>query len=217
MASPYNPYAPPAPPYPGAPQGGWQQQQYGGPPRAHFTAYVLGEDLVVSKMAPLPHVCIKCGTRDGVTLQKRKFTWVSPWVYLLAIVSVLIAAIIAAILQKRGELWVPLCAACKSRWTMATLMIVMTVLAIIPAIALPAIIGSNIGGGDSTAILIVFAILLWLVSVVVVSVFVARPRTVFPKKIDDYLITLRGVHPTARDAICQAAAAHAQQPAPWTP
>ena len=112
MASPYNPYAPPAPQYPGAPQGGWQQQQqYGGPPRAQFTAYALGEDLVVSKMAPLPHVCVKCGTRDGVTLQKRKFTWVSPWVYLLAIVSVLIAAIVAAILQKRGELWVPLCAA----------------------------------------------------------------------------------------------------------
>jgi hypothetical protein len=220
MASPYNnPYAPPDPQQQEtygarAQQGAWG---HGGPPRPQFMAYVMGDDLVLSKMAPLPHVCVKCGTTGGITMHKRKFTWVSPWVYLLAIVSVLIAAIVAAILQKRGELWVPLCASCKSRWTTATLAIVFTVLGIIPAIALPAIIGSSFDAGGATVLMVVLGIVLWIVSVVLVSIFFARPRTLIPKKIDDYLITLRGVHPVARDAICQAAAAYATQPPSWAP
>ena len=195
----------------------WPAPQQWGDPRAHFVAYVQGEDLVVTKLAPLPDVCVKCGTREGLARKLKKFTWVSPWVWLLAIVSVLIAAIIAAILQKRGELWLPLCARCKSRWTIATVSMVLTVLGIFAAIFLPLIIAGAFDAGDAIPILLLVSFVLWIVGLVLVSLLVVKPRTIWPKKIDDRVLTLRGVHPDARAAICQAAAAYAQQAPSWQP
>ena len=105
MGQPFNPYAPPQAPYP---------QQYGAQPPGSGGApsyQVVGRSLVALSGAPLPEVCLKCGARANLVRKRKKFQWVPQWTYVLLVLSLLIGAIVMTILQKRGTLDVPLCAA----------------------------------------------------------------------------------------------------------
>lgn len=124
--NPHNPYAPPQQQW-GAPPPGYGPPPTGMPGQARFE----GDQLVVVKNAQLPHVCLKCGTRDQVQKVKKKFQWTPVWARMLVLVCTPAALVAMLVTQKRGELDVPLCARCKSRWTSAILALVGAVLLLI--------------------------------------------------------------------------------------
>ena len=197
MSQPYNPYAPPQPQYPQA-----QQQPYGAPPPGWgATAYqIVGSNLVALSEAPLPDVCLKCGARTDLARKRKKFQWVPQWTYVLLVLSLLLGAIAMAILQKRGTLDLPLCASCKTRWTHATIAIVVTVLGILLVLPLVGVVAAVLPD-DVGPIVAVVLLLAWLVAVVVVSRVYVRARTVWAKRIENNYITVAGVHPTALAAL----------------
>jgi len=196
VSQPYNPYAPPQPQYPQA-----QQQPYGAPPGWGAAAYqIVGSNLVATSGAPLPDVCLKCGARTNLVRKRKKFQWVPQWTYVLLVLSLLLGAIAMAILQKRGTLDLPLCASCKTRWTHATIAIVLTVLGILVVLPLVGVVAAVLPE-DSGPIVAVMLMVAWLVAVVVVSRVYVRARTVWAKRIENNSITVAGVHPTALAAL----------------
>lgn len=185
----YNPYAPPAPPAPygyghGAPMSGM-------PP----VARVEGERVVLRNGMALPPVCLKCGVRQPVEWRKQKFVWSPQWTILLVLVSLLLGAIVALILQKRSEFQLPLCPACNTRWKQWNLLMVFTALAIIGIIPLTVVAGSFVSS-DSMPTIVMVGIFGWLIGIVFVAI--ARTKAiVLPKKIDKFETWLLGVHPEA--------------------
>jgi hypothetical protein len=196
VSQPYNPYAPPQPQYPQA-----QQQPYGAPPGWGAPAYqIVGSNLVAMSGAPLPDVCLKCGARTNLVRKPKKFQWVPQWTYVLLVLSLLLGAIAMAILQKRGTLDLPLCASCKSRWTQATVAIVLTVLAIFLVLPLVGVVAAVLPE-DIGPLVAVMLMVGWLVAVVVVSRVYVRARTLWAKRIENNYITVAGVHPGALAAL----------------
>jgi hypothetical protein len=204
VSQPFNPYAPPqqgyapAPAPYGAPPPGW------GPPQFQ----IVGTDLVAMSNAQLPEVCLKCGAQQGLLRKRRNFTWSPQWTYFLLIVSVLIGAIVIAIMQKRATLDVPLCAQCKSRWTMATVMMVLAVLGIFIALPLVGVIAaSDVLPRDAAVPITLFILFAWLIGVVVVSRVFVRGRTLWPRRIENGYVTLAGVNANALAILAQSSAA----------
>ena len=109
---PPNPYAPPNP-Y-GAPQAVPYGQM--GAPGGPYAAWPDGEDLAIQKEAPLPAVCMKCGSMDAPHRRNQQFVFSPPWVIVVVVISPLIGAIIMLLVQKKGRLHVPLCNQCHARW-----------------------------------------------------------------------------------------------------
>ncbi len=176
---------------------------------APFVAARAGNDLLVQKDASLPDLCVKCGAREGIVRRSTRFAWTPPWVYATALAGVLIMAVLAAVLQKRGHLMIPLCAACKKRWTHANLVMGLGVFWIFVAMALMVAFFAH----EMPAL--GFLALLSMVGVPVgVSFGYVRKRRLHPRKIDDRMLTLVGVHSDALDLIVQAAGQRAALAAP---
>ena len=192
MGQPFNPYAPPQAPY---------QQPYAAPPPGWGAPayHVVGQNLVAMNGAVLPEVCLKCGARADLVRKRKKFQWVPPWTYVLLVVSLLLGAIVMTILQKRGTLDVPLCTACKTRWTHATLAMVGAVLGIFLVLPLVAVLAaSDVLPADTGPLIAVVLMLGWLVGIVVISRVFVRARTVWTTRIEKSgYITVAGVHPQA--------------------
>jgi hypothetical protein len=194
VSQPYNPYAPPQPQYPqaqGAPPPGW------GPTPAY---QIVGTNLVALSGAPLPDVCLKCGARVDLVRKRKRFQWVPQWTYVLLVLSLLLGAIVMAILQKRGTLDIPLCAQCKSRWTHATIAMVLTVLGILLVLPLAGVLAAVLPQDLGPLVAVLF-VLVWLVAVVIVSRVYVRARTVWAKRIENNYISVAGVHPQALAAL----------------
>src|SRR5437870_887728 len=88
------------------------------PAQGSFWAARQGNDLVVQNMATLPDVCVKCGKRGNTSLRRQNFIWFPKWIYWLLLVNVLVTAIVMQVMQKKGQLMLPLCPSCRSRWSM---------------------------------------------------------------------------------------------------
>jgi len=181
----YNPYAPPGAIEPSARRDG-------------AFASELGNALIVSKEAPLPDVCVKCAA-PSTTRRKQQFVYTPPWVFALMIFSLLIGAIVAMIVQKRGTLHLPLCESCARRWRHANLQMLLAALAI-PVFL---IFGVMIGSASDAGIIVAVAIGLGLVALVAVAI-VHRDTRLQAKKVDNVAITLLKVHADARRAIVAA-------------
>lgn len=183
----YNPYAPPTA----------SVESIGR--REGAFAYVEGSTLVVSKEALLPDICVKCAAPSRVRRTQR-FVFTPPWVIVVMVLSFLIGAIVAMIVQKRGTLHLPLCDACQHRWKKAN----WQVAAALFAIPLSVMLGFLVAGSSENVGTIVVALLLAsLVGLIVVAVVQQNVR-VTSRKVDDRSITLRGVHPEAQRAIVAA-------------
>lgn len=170
-----------------------------------FWAMRQGDDLLVQNLAPLPGVCVKCGKRGDVLHKRQNFRWVPPWTNLLILVNVIVALVVQQIMTKRGQLALPLCPTCKSRWSTASLFLGLSIAWIF--------IGLILGGvllGNELAALGALTMLSAIAAPIAVGLGVVRPRTVRAKGIKDLVLTLGGVHPDAADAIV---AASQQQPA----
>src|SRR4051794_16880270 len=118
---PFNPYAPP--------QAG-PSPYYGGP-SAPFFARAEGENLVVSKTAFLPSVCVKCGAREPVPIQRRRTNYVFiPWYgRFFGLLGMLLT-------QKKATLEMPICPPCSARRSQAVIVMWLVTLAIIGLTAL---------------------------------------------------------------------------------
>lgn len=192
-----NPYSPPNPYQPPGPYGHAYvpaQPGYGA-----FLAYLEGLDLAVQKEAPLPNVCVKCGVSPTQHRRNQQFVWNPPWVLFLFILSPVIAAIVALIMQKKGRLHLPLCSACESRWKMGLVMVILGVFALILGIVIGAIASAQdypeIGVPVMIAGIVGFIVLL----------VVSRGRFLRAKRVDERVIVISGVHPNAVQATLAAA------------
>lgn len=68
-----------------------------------------GNELVALVDAPLPPRCVKCNRPVRGTIKSRTFYWHSPWIFLLVIVNLLIAMIVAVIVRKKSSHPAALC------------------------------------------------------------------------------------------------------------
>ena len=184
--SAFNPYAPPTAPSPG---GG----HYGG-----AFAQLLGPDLVVSKDAPLPDVCLKCGG-PATTRRKQQFVYTPQWVIVIMLLSLLIGAIVALVVQKRGTLQLPLCQEHAQKWKSANLQLGLAFVAMFGAIILGIAIGIS---ANEPAVMVLFLVL--GVGALIAVAVINRNVRVMSKKVDDTSITLTKVHPDACRAVVAA-------------
>ena len=137
--------------------------------------------LVMTKEALLPNRCVKCNAPAEEKL-KRNLTWHHPALYLLAIASLLIYAVVAMVVRKTATVNVGLCEDHSStrRRNMA----------ITWALGLASIAGFVVAGllGDGT--FAVLGIVLLLATAIYGTVTL---RVVVPTKIDNYCVWLKGI------------------------
>jgi hypothetical protein len=186
-----NPYAPP--------QQGPQPMAYGYGVTGGYAAWPDGQNVAIQKDAPLPPVCVKCGAAPVNQRRNQQFVWTPPWVFIIFFVSPIIGAIVAMVVQKKGRLQLPLCDNDFARWKQGTLMIVGGILLLLvgliggiaiaandlPELGIPVLISSLVG--------------------FVVALVLANKRFLRAAKVDDRMITVRGIHPAAVQAILGAA------------
>lgn len=187
-----NPYAPPQ-------QVAPQQVSYGYGVAGGYAAWPDGPNVSIQKDAPLPAVCVKCGGGPANQRKNQQFVWTPPWVFIIFFVSPIIGAIVAMVVQKKGRLQLPLCDNCLARWKQGTLMIVGGVLFLLAAL----IGGIAIAANDLPEVGVPLIILSFVVFIV--SLVVASKRFLRASKVDERMITVRGIHPAAVQAILSAA------------
>jgi uncharacterized membrane protein len=187
-----NPYAPPQQVQPVA--------AYGYGVAGGYLAWPEGSDLAIQKDAALPSVCVKCGNGHAPQRRNQQFVWTPPWVFILFLVSPIIAAIVAMIVQKKGRLQLPLCDECHSRWKTGVLMVALGVVGFIFGLIAGIIIAAN----DWPEIGV--PLLVGSIVVFVVALVVGNKRFLRASKVDERMITVRGIHQNAAHAILSAAA-----------
>lgn len=141
-----------------------------------------GVTLVMSKDAPLPDRCVKCNAITTGRL-KRKLAWHHPALYLLLLVAWLIYLIIAMFVRRRATVELGLCDEHRAKrrtyiwitWLLALAGLGGFLLAIIANDGTPALIG---------VVLLLAAIIFGVVAT----------RVVYPSKIDDRFVWLKGVN-----------------------
>lgn len=186
-----NPYAPP--------QQGPQPMAYGYGVAGGYAAWPDGQNVSIQKDAPLPAVCVKCGGGPANQRRNHQFVWTPPWVFIIFFVSPIIGAVVAMVVQKKGRLQLPLCDLDLARWKQGTLMIVGGILLLLFGL----IGGIAIAANDVPEL----GIPLVIVSFVgfIVALVVANKRFLRAAKVDERMITVRGMHPAAVQAILGAA------------
>jgi hypothetical protein len=81
----------------------------------------VGELLEVAPQhAVLPHVCAKCGSREGLGGHWENFVWTPPHAYLALLLGVLPGYLVMKSMQKRAVVIVPMCQPCVRRWHSAS-------------------------------------------------------------------------------------------------
>lgn len=194
-----NPYAPPQ--HPAA------QPLYSHSAPARFVAVARHEDLVVSKWAPLPDVCMKCGANGPVERRVRLFTYTPGWAFLTLFIGLIVGLIIISTIQVTGGLNVPLCAACDRRWRQAdTLKTVALVALIGVALAVSVALGVSMSDTRWIGPILVLASAIVVIPMVILNHVVLRSRTLWTRGVNAWYITLGGTHPAAREAACAYAA-----------
>jgi hypothetical protein len=180
---PYNPYAPPHPAYQ--------------PP------VVLGSRVTLSKQAPWPSLCVKCGVPHGLLPRTQRFQWFPPWTYALLLAGVLPFAIVQMVMTKRASVVLPVCAACNGRWTLAR---VLHSLAVILPIVLGLVI-AGVGGANDWSVVLVGGFLLMTLGTIVLAVLtyylLLLPRTLRAVYMDDWVMTIDGVAPAVLTVFAQ--------------
>jgi len=163
-----------------------------------FAAHRIGDDLCIDKRAPWPAICCKCSTRNRIQYRGHTFVWATPWFWLGLAGGWVILAIVYFIARKRARVELPLCRRCNGRWRTAqlwrALVLVWAITAPIAAVLLDA--------GPAVGLTLVTS--MFVVPIATILLYV-RPRVVRARRIDDRMITLRGVAPGAIEAIFEAA------------
>jgi hypothetical protein len=113
--------------------------------------YAKGNSFVFPRGGALPSRCVKCGTSATDPSLKQIFSWHHPALYLLALFGLFPYAIVAAIVQKRIKLNIPLCDAHKSIRTKRLWIGAVLLLTCIPV---PWVVASHTIKDDGTAFVV---------------------------------------------------------------
>jgi hypothetical protein len=162
-----------------------------------------GDLLRVHRSFPLPpRTCFLCGAQ-GARKAPRSFVYTPPWVYVLAF-SPLLLVIVAALIRRRAEVRLPLCAPCLSRWRWTRVVVGFVALG---SLFLAPYVGWTVGegvGGDGGALVgAVVGGVVWLVLLVVLD-FLARGVQARCVKIEGDVVTLRFPRPDVVRAALEA-------------
>jgi hypothetical protein len=165
----------------------------------YLVPIVAGTRLTLSKQAQWPAMCVKCATTLDVRPRTQRFQWFPQWTYALLLVGLIPAAIVQMVLTKHATLVLPVCAPCGSRWTMARV-------AYVFSIVLPLLLGLVLacaGAAEGSKALMFLGLFLMIPGMIILALLaqymLVRPRTVRAVFIDDWAITLDGVAPQVLD------------------
>ena len=192
-----NPYAPPQ-------SQQYAQGYYGQAAPPPFLARLEGQNLVLSKNAYLPNVCVKCAACEPmpITRKRKNYTFIPWYGRFFGVLGILIT-------QKKASLDLPICQPCGARASNATLVMWLVTVGVMVVTGLMFAIAS---AADSDALMLLAFAFLMACFVVPMTLFLAWARDrVFPQTtfIDDQVITLARVHPGAIQAALHAANAAA--------
>jgi hypothetical protein len=135
--------------------------------------------------AVLPHLCVVCGSTDGLVMKRRELTWVTPLVYLGLLLGILPAVIMIALMQKKTLLTYGLCAAHRAK-NVRRIVIAVTGILLIP-ITIVAAVHFDSPALGFLAPLALLATLLFLV--------VVRPHGLACTKIENQVAYMKGACP----------------------
>jgi hypothetical protein len=170
------------------------------PVNARDTRYLAHREadgvIAIQKDVVLPAVCVKCGAREGLRTRKQQFIYTPSWVYLLLLLNIIILAIVASIVQKKGKLTFSVCQPCHSKWRNASIAWFFSALLIV-------------FGGVATIVFAVaeqpIAAVLMLATTIALPTYVHTkmrvPNTLRSKLVDKQLIRLVGMHDAAQEAV----------------
>lgn len=152
-----------------------------------------GKVLVMHKQANLPDVCIKSNQpTDGYRL-KRKLTWHHPAVIAAVLISPLVYIILAVILSKKATLQIGLSEVWrKKRGTRIAIAWGCFLLGVLMIVAAVVVGNSRNGSGGIVAACVISGLLLILGGAIY---GLLAARMVYPQKIDDEYVYLKGAHP----------------------
>ena len=160
--------------------------------RRGYAAHLDGKALVLSHDAPLPDVCMKCGSHDGIARREVTFSWSPAWVRYL--IFCLIGVLLQLLMRVRATFIVPLCAPCNQRWSLARYATLGSIGALVVALAAASFLQETrpnarfLGPG-----MLAFAVLVHWAFV--------RPRTLPVHHLDENEIAFSTVNETAIEEI----------------
>jgi hypothetical protein len=143
-------------------------------------AWSEGDVLVVRKGATLPPLCVKCNEPAEGNPIKRNLSWHHPALFLLILAGVLVYAIVALVVQKKGTVYVSLCARHRSRRLMIGLTAGALAFGGLAMLIFAGVIGRGwpaLAGGAMLLIGLIMAV---------------ANQTLTAKRIDDHFLWLRG-------------------------
>lgn len=177
-----NPYAPPQSIPQTAMESPFGQMYPGG-----AGVWRAGDILVMQKGASLPNRCLVCNQPASVQFPKKMY-WHHPAVYLLILINIIVYAIGAAIVRKKADVVLPLCAehAAKRKRMVAAGWLVM-----LGGFAL--MLGSCTQASTNDDAFVLLLSLGFLVLLAGLIVFSIGSNLIAAKKIDDYHVWLRKV------------------------
>lgn len=170
----------------------WPHFGYVHPPRAEGTLM----DIPV-RGAVLPPICCKCGAHHDLRGRTAKLVWVNPLAYLGLLGGLLPMMIMVLVLQKRAEVWVPICGRCDRRWSQGVVFRYVAVAAPFVLGLLAFYVADAIWDDVGKDVLASFAVFLVLILALPIGVvkLVTEPRSLTAVKIDDYRAKVKGVSP----------------------
>ena len=174
----------------------YQAPQAPGPSFAYAPAAMAGgiwrsgNILVMHKMAQLPDVCVKSG-QPATGRLVRKLQWFPPWIYWTILVALIVYAILAQVLSQRATISIGLC----DEWFKKRRMRILTAW----------LIGLAGVGVFFLSFFLLAAEMNWAGWLILVGIAMFfggfiygqyAARLVYPHKIDELYIYLKGVHPS---------------------
>jgi hypothetical protein len=148
----------------------------------------------------LPDLCMFCGEPSSERKHKN-FAWHPSWVWILILVSALIAVILALVLTKRMTVRVPVCERHRGYWMRRGLVLGLSFTAI-AAVSIGVLIfmgQQGPGNDDLTGWLCGGSVVLFFIWLIVAAVY--SSNGVRPTEITDRYIKLAGVHQDFVNAI----------------
>jgi hypothetical protein len=153
-----------------------------------------GDVLVMHKAAPLPDVCVK-SNEPATRRLKRTMYWHHPAVFFALLANFVFYAILAMCLRKKAVIHIPMTDAWfarrRRRMLLAWGLFGIGLLALVGAIGLA-------DQHDAALLLLPLAAVIWIVAAFVGAL---GARMVYPKRITDQYVWIKGVHPSYLDRL----------------
>jgi hypothetical protein len=154
-----------------------------------------GDTLVMPNGATFPAVCVKCGTTQPIEWRNQRFVFTPVWAwYFLGWIGYFI-------FTKRSSFSIPLCPPCHSTWKKSIIPILLSIAVLFGSIMLAGVVAGAMEDGGTIVGIMFMVGLVAFVALLIYGIVVRSKRTVVARKIDNTYSWLRGIHPTALQAI----------------